>query len=71
MDNNLFFNDFKKYFKWLCIAFIIIALLPILLTKLPFCIVDFSNTGEVGDTIGGIMGPFIAIAAAILTFLAF
>ena len=32
---------------------------------------DFRNTGQVGDTIGGIMGPFVAIAAAILTFLAF
>lgn len=67
----MFSNDFKKYLKWICIPFIIILLLPILLTKLPFCVFDFSNTGEVGDTIGGIMGPFVAIAAAILTFLAF
>ncbi len=29
------------------------------------------DTGIIGDTIGGIMGPFVAIAAAILTFLAF
>lgn len=67
----MFSNDFKKYIKWLCIPFIIILLLPILLTKLPFCFFDFSDTGEVGDTIGGIMGPFVAIAAALLTFLAF
>jgi hypothetical protein len=33
--------------------------------------VDFSKTGQIGDTIGGIMGPFIAIAAAVLTFIAF
>lgn len=46
-------------------------LLPIALTKFPWYIVDFSNTGQVGDTIGGIMGPFVAIAAAILTFFAF
>lgn len=71
MDMNMFSNDFKKCLKWICIPFIIILLLPILLTKLPFCVFDFSNTGEVGDTIGGIMGPFVAIAAAILTFLAF
>lgn len=32
---------------------------------------DFTNTGQIGDTIGGIMGPFVAIAAAILTFFAF
>lgn len=71
MGTNMFSNDFKKYIKWLCIPFIIILLLPILLTKLPFCFFDFSDTGEVGDTIGGIMGPFVAIAAALLTFLAF
>ena len=28
---------------------------------------DFSGTGQIGDTIGGIMGPFVAIAASILT----
>ena len=32
---------------------------------------NFIKTGPIGDTIGGIMGPFIAIAAAILTFIAF
>lgn len=34
-------------------------------------VLDFTETGQIGDTIGGIMGPFIAIAAAGLTFLAF
>lgn len=55
------------------IAVIIISFLPYLLTQ--FTVdswkVDFSDTGEIGDTIGGIMGPFIAIIAAMLTFLAF
>ena len=32
---------------------------------------DFSKTGEIGDTIGGIMNPFIALVAVVLTFLAF
>ncbi|WP_417356250.1 hypothetical protein [Flavobacterium sp.] len=32
---------------------------------------DFTTTGPIGDTIGGLMNPFIAISAAILTFLAF
>lgn len=31
----------------------------------------FIGTGEIGDTIGGIMGPFVAIIAAFLTFIAF
>lgn len=33
--------------------------------------IDFSETGQIGDTIGGIMGPLIAILAAFLTFIAF
>ena len=33
--------------------------------------VDFSQTGPIGDTIGGIMNPFIALVGILLTFLAF
>lgn len=32
---------------------------------------DFSKTGPIGDTIGGIMNPFIALVGILLTFLAF
>ncbi len=32
---------------------------------------DFTNTGEIGDTIGGITAPFINGLAAILVFIAF
>jgi len=32
---------------------------------------DFSKTGEIGDTISGIMNPFLTIAGILLTFLAF
>lgn len=32
---------------------------------------DFTQTGPIGDTIGGLMNPFIAIAGVIMTFLAF
>jgi hypothetical protein len=32
---------------------------------------DFSKTGEIGDTIGGIINPFIALIGVLLTFLAF
>lgn len=59
---------------WCClIAFAIIitgiCFLPSLLIK-PGQL-DFRETGQIGDTIGGIMGPFVAIAASILTFIAF
>ena len=32
---------------------------------------DFNNTGPIGDTIGGLMNPFIAMAGVMITFLAF
>lgn len=44
---------------------------------LPFCftqisaIVDFTETGQIGDTIGGITAPFFAICSIYVTFLAF
>jgi membrane protein involved in colicin uptake len=33
--------------------------------------VDFTDTGQIGDTIGGIMTPIVAIAGVLVTFLAF
>ena len=32
---------------------------------------SFADTGQIGDTIGGLMNPFIAIAGVIVTGLAF
>lgn len=32
---------------------------------------DFTETGQIGDTIGGTMSPFIAIAGVLMTFIAF
>jgi hypothetical protein len=32
---------------------------------------DFTATGNIGDTIGGLMNPFVAIAGILVTFLAF
>lgn len=52
-------------------ATVVIILLPFILANKWFCIIDFSQSGQVGDTVGGIMGPFIALIAAFLTFMAF
>ena len=53
------------------IGLIVFALVaPVLFTKLSFGVVFDEHTGPIGDTFG-IMNPFIAIAAAILTFAAF
>lgn len=59
----------RQIFWIFLISIVLICLLPLLLTQFP--IIDFTNTGEIGDTIGGIMGPFVAIVASFLTFLAF
>lgn len=42
---------------------------PWLLTS--FSIVDLSDKGTIGDAVGGLMNPFIALAGVILTFVAF
>lgn len=56
--------------KYFGIFILIICFLPFLFTlKLDW--LNFTKTGQIGDTIGGTMTPFIAIAAALLTFLAF
>jgi len=69
----------KKSTDWtkLSIFFIVIAgilllfscIAPILFTNYSFF--DFTETGQIGDTIGGIMNPFIAIGGVVMTFLAF
>jgi Putative phage abortive infection protein len=58
-------------FLILMIGAISIFLLPLLLTQKGWSIADYSKTGAIGDTINGIAGPFIALLAAVLTFLAF
>lgn len=68
-DNSTFDKGFWKSFSWFLFIAIVICCLPWAFTR--GWLFDFSDTGEVGDTIGGIMGPFIAIAAAGLTFIAF
>ena len=51
------------------ISIIISFIAPIIFTQ--FSWIDFSGTGEIGDTLGGIMNPFIAIGGVLLTYLAF
>lgn len=51
------------------LVIIVICTLPYLFTN--YSVLDFTDTGEIGDTIGGIMGPFVGILAAVLTFMAF
>lgn len=58
---------------WIAGALMIFGCLaPIIFTRTRlFEWLDFSNTGEIGDTIGGTMTPIVSLAAVILTYLAF
>lgn len=69
MKDSTFDKGFWKSFGWFLLIAALICSLPWVLAKHSW--IDFTNTGEIGDTIGGIMGPFIAISAAGLTFIAF
>lgn len=67
-------KTFDKKFWIIFIPFIIFILMVIYFPywvrdKLFFY--DFNDMGQIGDTFGGLMGPFIGIAVGILTFFAF
>lgn len=68
-------NQLKiKFFLYLSFAFILFSIFaPYFFTDtlIGNTIISGKSSAETGDTIGGIMNPFVAIAAAILTFLAF
>lgn len=64
-------ESFWKIIRWLIVYFILILSLPLLFTKCSSKLFFFNSTDQIGDTIGGILSPFIAIAAAVITFLAF
>lgn len=70
-EQHTFDNKFCICLIVAIVLVIAISFLPYLLTSTSYSVVDFTNSGQIGDTIGGIMGPFIAIIAALLTFLAF
>lgn len=59
----------KSIWIVLFLLVVTVCLLPIVFIQPGW--IDFTQTGQIGDTIGGTMGPFIAIIAAFLTFIAF
>lgn len=70
MKNKTFTKDFWIYLVGFLIIIGGICYLPTYFTQSERYYF-YKETGTIGDTIGGTMGPFVAIAAAILTFLAF
>lgn len=65
-SNKVFFYAVISF----CVASILIIFLPIAITKLSLIGLEY-EPNEIGDTLGGIMGPAVALLAAALTFLAF
>ena len=79
-------NKFENYLKHMFLKFLIflkrnlytvilfnvilIIISPWLFTR-KWNFLDFTHTGEIGDTLGGITSPFINVLNAILIFLAF
>lgn len=68
----------KTFDKWFWICSIVFVLLMGIICFFPYWLtgngserLNFRETGPIGDTIGGIMGPFIAMIASWLTFIAF
>ncbi|WP_207767096.1 hypothetical protein [Leptospira levettii] len=62
-----------KIILWISplLAIIIFFIIPYLLTRPNLIGIDFSESGQIGDTIGGISNPLISFLAALLTFFAF
>jgi hypothetical protein len=67
----------KAYIKknWLAIVIVFtivyIVIAPFLLTRSGLRIFDFTSTGQIGDTIGGITAPTIGLLSAILIYISF
>jgi hypothetical protein len=62
----------KLAYIFLIVGLLFVSFAPFLFTQLshykPF---DFSNTGQIGDTIGGVTAPFINLIAVLLIYFSF
>ncbi len=68
-DNSIKINLNKKEIIIFFIVGLTIFLLPLLFTS-KWGAISFSDTGSIGDTIGGITAPFLAFFGSILVYLA-
>lgn len=59
-----------KYW-WIILFSVLIMFVPFVLTRNGWECFDFSNTGQIGDTIGGITAPFVGILGSFLVYLGF
>jgi len=68
-------EQLKPKLWWFLVPFVValalICFLPYWFTQFSLVGFDLSKYGTLGDAMNGLMGPFIAMVAAILTFIAF
>lgn len=73
--NNRKYPDSKKLLKRGIIILggttLILFFTPLAITKWNWVSLDVSKPNEIGDTLGGILGPLVGLIAVTLTFLAF
>lgn len=68
------FKDIQKRYKWrfmIAIGLSVLLLFTLTRNAIIPCLAFTDSTGNVGDTIGGVLGTLVAIVAAYLTFIAF
>lgn len=66
--------NWKSLWPYIVILFligIVLMFVPYWITRPNTSGIDFSDTGQIGDTIGGITAPFIGFLGVVFTFLAF
>lgn len=64
------FKGFKLSAGWTIIIFILLAIItPILLTRNGLTWLNFTETGPIGDTIGGLTAPIIGLLNAVLLYI--
>ncbi|MDQ6471914.1 hypothetical protein RB619_14760 [Flavobacterium sp. LHD-80] len=59
----------KNALAVLILGALLVVFLPYLMTR-KVCLIDFSETGNIGDTIGGITSPIVGFVGAILVYYA-
>lgn len=69
MENN-FLNWVKNNIEWLLAIFAILAIISPLLFTRPWTGIDFTTTGQIGETIGGLTAPILNFLTIVLLYLA-
>jgi uncharacterized membrane protein len=68
---NKFLNWVKNNIEWVLLTFAVLAIIsPIIFTR-SWAGLDFSKTGQIGETIGGLVSPILNFLTIILLYLAF